>query len=376
MAGKVLHLIDSGGLYGAERMLLTLVAEQKRQGWEPMILSAGELHIDEKPIEREARRLQLPVQRWRMKPGFNLRDSLAIIRWARSEGYDLLHSHGYKFNVLMGLWPRGVRRLPMVTTLHGYIKAPLFTRSWLYEALDRLFLDRMSCIVLVAEAMVRQIPAFLQRSEKLAIIPNGLDLSNLMAMSGQPLEPAISTKVADSAPLILGIGRLSREKGFDLLIPAFAQLRNAMPRARLIIVGEGKERAALEALVSEYKLTDAVDLPGYFQNVPALMARADLLCMPSRTEGLPITLLEAMAIGLPVMVTDVGEMATVLGQGQGGDILRETGPDALAAAMEGYLQDPERRAANVAWSRERVRTDYSGEVMAQHYIAAYEQVVR
>ena len=132
MGLKVLHLIDSGGLYGAEKMLLSLVKEQLKTGLEPMILSAGELDVIEKPIEAEAKRLGLPVIPWRMKPGLNLKESFKILRWAKKNRYDLLHSHGFKFNVLLGIYPERVRKIPMIATLHGYVYAPRFSKLWFY----------------------------------------------------------------------------------------------------------------------------------------------------------------------------------------------------------------------------------------------------
>ena len=91
MGLKVLHLIDSGGLYGAEKMLLTLVAEQVKMGLSPMILSAGEMGITEKALEIEAKRLGLPLCIWRMKPGFNFKESLKILRWAKTHKFQVLH---------------------------------------------------------------------------------------------------------------------------------------------------------------------------------------------------------------------------------------------------------------------------------------------
>jgi hypothetical protein len=109
MGLKVLHLIDSGGLYGAEKMLLSLVQEQLKQGLDPMILSAGEPGTDEKPIEAEARNKGLPVTAWRMAPGLNLKESWKILKWAQDNKYQLLHSHGFKFNVLLGMYPAWIR---------------------------------------------------------------------------------------------------------------------------------------------------------------------------------------------------------------------------------------------------------------------------
>lgn len=131
MGIRVLHLIDSGELYGAEKILTSLVKEQLKQGFKSMILSAGYPNISEKAVEAEARRKGLPIAPWRMKPGRNLKESWKILKCARVNGYNLLHSYRYKFNVLFGMYPKSVRRIPMVSNFHGQIHAPLFSKLWL-----------------------------------------------------------------------------------------------------------------------------------------------------------------------------------------------------------------------------------------------------
>ncbi|MBS3804740.1 MAG: glycosyltransferase, partial [Oleiphilaceae bacterium] len=265
MTIKVLHLIDSGGLYGAEKMLLALVSEQIKQGLEPMILSAAEPDIEHKALETEARRLGLPVIPWRMKPGFNLRDSLAIIRWAQSEGYEVFHSHGYKFNVLIGLWPERIRKIPLMATLHGYVKAPRFTKSWLYESLDRLALRQMRCVVVVAEAMKKDIPRGLAESGSVRVIPNGLDTALLEKAANEPLESELASFFENHEPVVLGVGRLSPEKGFDRLIEAFKAVKDRHTDAGLVIIGEGNQRKSLEQGIRKLGLTDSVIMPGYYE---------------------------------------------------------------------------------------------------------------
>ncbi|MBZ0333694.1 glycosyltransferase [Marinobacter sp. AL4B] len=380
MSIRVLHLIDSGGLYGAEKMLLTLVAEQIKQGLAPMILSAGGPGQSEKPIEAEATRLGLPVTPWRLKPGFNLSGAWEIIRWAKHNGFQLLHSHGYKFNVLMGLWPESIRSLPLVTTLHGYIKAPRYTKSWLYESVDRLALKQMKAVVLVSEAMKQQIPKAISGSDKVAVIPNGLDTEAVRKKAQNPLSENFTGFLGKHSPVLLGVGRLSPEKGFDGLICAFSQLRRDHPRAGLIIIGEGAMRSELERQAEELDLSSCLLLPGYFDDVPALMARADLLCMPSRTEGLPITLLEAMASGVTIMATDVGEIGRVLGKTQGvakgGMILPQGDDSVLLESLTAVMSDPKAWDRAKAWSRERVQADYSSNAMARGYSSVYQQALR
>lgn len=374
--GKVLHLIDSGGLYGAEKMLLTLVSQQLAMGLSPMILSAGELDVGDKAIEIEARRLGLPVHPWRMRPGFNPSEALRILRWAQAEGYELLHSHGYKFNVLMGMWPAFMRRLPMVATLHGYVKAARYTKAWLYEALDRLVLRRLNRIVVVSEAMRFDIPPGIARSSLLTVIPNGLDTESLRESASTPLPEDLQTFIDNHHPVLLGVGRLSHEKGFERLVGALSMLKSRFPGIGLMLIGEGRERQALTDQIVAEGLQQQVIMPGYCNTVPALMAASDVLCMPSRTEGLPISLLEAMALELPVVASNVGEIGAVLGNDFGGYLVDATESASVAKSIVECLSDEAERGKRVAWARSRVERDFSGEAMFRSYMAIYEQVLQ
>jgi len=372
---KILHLIDSGGLYGAERMLLTLVREQVAMGLSPMILSAGEPELAEKPLEVEARQLGLPVKAWRMAPGFNLWGAQELIRWARQEEYQLMHSHGYKFNVLMGMWPESLRKIPLITTLHGYVRARRFTKAWMYEGLDRLVLAQMCQVVLVSEAIRFQIPKRLARSNRVSVIMNGLNTVSTCQAAATPLLPMLDTFLPDRGPLILGVGRLSPEKGFDRLVDAFREFHSQYPNSALIIVGEGRERPRLEQQIADYGLTNYVRLPGYVAEVASLMKRASVLCIPSLTEGLPIALLEAMSLGVPVVASDVGEIGNVLGQGEGGLVFRYESPLALADTLIAAINDRSTTESRIRWSKQRVEEDFSGRAMMEHYLNIYRQVL-
>ena len=372
---KVLHLIDSGGLYGAEKMLLALVREQINLGVNPVILSAGEPAQPEKPLEQAAREQGLPLISWRMKPGFNLTGARQIWRWAQDEGFDLMHSHGYKFNVLMGLWPESIRKIPLITTLHGYVRAPRFTKSWLYEGVDRLALGRMRQVVLVSESMKNQVPGAIGRSPKAAVIPNGLDARRILADAEAAVPENIQDFAKTHSPLLLGVGRLAREKGFDCLIKAFSEVKRSFPSAGLLLIGEGVQRALLERQTHELVLDEAVMMPGYLGNVPGIMKRSDVLCMPSLTEGLPITLLEAMTVGLPIVASDVGEISEVLGAGKGGRVIRAETPGSLAKEVISVLKESEQSADRAQWSRQRIERDFSSHAMAEKYLRVYQRAV-
>lgn len=368
---KVLHLIDSGGLYGAEKMLLALVKAQLSQGLEPMILSAGELTIPEKPLEIEAKRLGLPVIPWRMKPGLNIGESHKILKWAVANEYDILHSHGFKFNVLLGSYPKPLRRIPMVATLHGYVHARRFTKMWCYELLDRFAIRFLQGVVLVGESMKKELPARLSSSQKVRVIPNGLDIEAICFQADQIVDRSTEEFIESHSPIVLGVGRLSQEKGFLRLVEAFRVVCERFENPGLVIVGEGKQRDNLEARIIELKLSNKVLMPGYCSNVPCLQRRSDLLVMPSLTEGLPITLLEAMAVGTPVLVSPVGEMPAVLDRGEGGYVLPQDWDfKQLGTHIVNVLSDGQRQL-KADRSSKKVATHYSVEAMQKSYRDVY-----
>ncbi|MBN7768873.1 glycosyltransferase [Marinobacter daepoensis] len=372
---KVLHLIDSGGLYGAEKMLLALARQQQRQGLSPTILSAGEPGMGDKPLEAEALRMGVSVKPWRMRPGFNLKGAREVLQWAQDNQFDLLHSHGYKFNVLMGLWPRALRRLPLITTLHGYVKAPRYTKSWLYELLDRRILPRMQQVVVVSDTMKGLIPQSLVASNSVSVIANGLATEVVLENSHAPVDQALNAFFSRHQKVVLGVGRLSREKGFDRLIHGFARIAQTDPSTGLLIVGEGAHRTVLEQLVSELNLEDKVFLPGYVANVSAVMAKASVLCLASHTEGLPITLLEGMNLGVPVVVSAVGDMPAVLGEGCGGTVLEDLSAKPLSEALSEAMAQGRKVKESTSWARERVQNSYSDTAMAENYLRVYRKVL-
>ncbi len=312
---KVLHLIDSGGLYGAEMMLLNLVEEQVKSGLYPLILSAGTPRVTEKPLESEARKRGLPVKTFHMKAGINPYKALQIIKFANKEGFNIMHSHGYKFNILIGMMPKFIKKIPLITTLHGYTGVRGFSKLRVYQMLERILLGYLDGVIYVSHEIKKNpiLKGFSAKNE--AVILNGVNASRII--SGVSDNNAVTIQDffpnKDNNCICIGaIGRLSQEKGFDLLIDAFSDLVINYPQLRLIIIGEGSLRSQLEHKISAYNLQDKIKLPGFVNPVYRLMKDLDGLVMPSYTEGLPITLLEACILKLPIVASRVGSIEEVL----------------------------------------------------------------
>ena len=133
---------------------------------------------------------------------------------------------------------------------------------------------------------------------------------------------------------LLAVGRLGAEKGFDMLIAAMCILRDRGVAARLRIAGEGPERPKLEAQIAAHSLGGIVELLGYQAGLSSLYRAADFFVLSSRTEGLPIVLLEAMAYGTPVIASAVGEVPTVLDDGRCGWLIEHLSADDIARDSE------------------------------------------
>lgn len=367
---KILHIIDSGGLYGAERMLLGLATQCRRLGHTVTVGTIVAPDDTEDALGDAALACGLPLKQFRMQDGLNLRGARDILRYADQQGFEIIHSHGYKANILLALVP-GRRRQRMVCTLHGWASIGRRDRLWFYEELDRRLLWRFDRVVVVSEPM-RKVASRHVGPDRLVVIPNGIQFPG----HGAPIDAARIPPVrSGTEPVrILAIGRLSYEKGFERLVEAAKILSVAGMNLIITIAGEGDGRAGLERQIADAGLHDQVRLPGYIRDVNALYKDADLFVLCSRTEGLPLVLLEAMSLGLPVIATPVGEIPTVLGQGQFGCLLEDDSPQSLADGIRHVTGSLHAHSADVAASAiAHVRAEYSAETMAYRYCRVYAE---
>jgi glycosyltransferase involved in cell wall biosynthesis len=180
-------------------------------------------------------------------------------------------------------------------------------------------------------------------ADRVHVVVNGVDVDALTERATEPSPVALDP----DRPTVLAVGRLTGHKGFDLLLRASARVRGAGHDHELVVLGEGPDRPALEALRTELG-ADHVRLPGFVDNPAALLARADLLVSSSRTEAMPLTLLEALALAVPVVATDCCEGSRLLlDDGRHGALVAPESVDALADALTAHLTDqrPLRHAA-------------------------------
>jgi glycosyltransferase involved in cell wall biosynthesis len=375
---RVLHVIDSAGLYGAERVILELASELQTLGHASVIVSIGLPGSEEKPLERAARERGLQLRLVRMAAGPSLAGMLRLVRLIRDERADIVHAHGYKPDILLGFLPRWVRFAPLVATVHGYTYVGGLSRMALYCWLDRAALRRADSVVFVHHGMTAM-PGFSRVQERRRrVIENGIPLASdsptFSATETSTLDEEIVRFCGQGSVVVGAMGRLSREKGFDALVRALAEVVRDRSDVVGLILGEGEQRAMLERLVDDLGLRGRLLMPGYRSNATDYLRLFDVFALPSLTEGLPIVLLEAMQAGVPVVATRVGGVPSVLDDGRGGLLVDPGDWRALASAMRRCVDDRALAAQRAAHSLVEVSSRFSSLAMTKRYVELYRQV--
>lgn len=370
---RILHLIHSEGVYGAELILLYLAREQQRAGHEPFIGSMRDPGTPQTALEARAAAWGLRVVPIRIAPRPTPGVIRKLLRTISEHKPDVLHSHGYKADILLGPLPRRVRG-PMLATLHGWTGGHLFSRKRLYESLDRLALRRLDAVVVVTRSML-VLPALRRIKEaRRRVVENGIPpLADRLLDAGSTALPATLVNFAMRSPTLVAIGRLSAEKGFTQLVQAFARARaEGGSHHQLLIVGEGPERARLTSRIDALGLRDVVLLAGYVEGADRLLSEAAGFVMSSFTEGMPLVLLEAMQWRVPILATAVGAIPEILDAGRYGRLVAPNDLGALTEGLNAMMSvDSD---AQVEAAHHLVSERLTSERMSRGYLAAYEAI--
>ena len=295
---------------------------------------------------------------------------LPLARYLRKERPRVLLSSMSHANIV-AIWARALSRVatPVIVTVHNTLSVTsrnaAIARGWAWPLLIRAFYPRADAIVAVSRdaaddlARTARIPR-----ERIEVIYNPVITSSLREQAGRtPDHPWFAP---GQPPVVLGVGRLTPQKDFPTLIRAFAELRRCQS-ARLVILGEGNERPALTALVSELGLQSDVALLGFRDNAAAYMARSAVFVLSSAWEGLPTVLIEALAAGARVVSTDCPSgPREILQDGQLGALVPVGDPVALARAISDTLEQPNGKVPPEAL------VPFTGEAALEHYLRLIE----
>jgi len=252
-----------------------------------------------------------------------------LLAICRRERVALWHGHDYKSNalglLLQQFWP-----MRLVTTVHGWVHET--RRTPLYYWIDRLCLPRYELVICVSEDLRERCLACGVPPERCVLIENAIDTAEFSRhlSVGQAKE---RLGLPAERFLIGSVGRLSAEKGFDVLIRAVHQLLKAGADVELLIVGEGDERPSLEALIAELGVGQRCRLLGYRSDLRELYQALDLFALSSYREGLPNVILEAMALEVPVVATRIAGIPRLVRNGETGLLVTPGDVQDLAQAV-------------------------------------------
>jgi glycosyltransferase involved in cell wall biosynthesis len=343
---RVVHVRSAQGLYGAERSLLALAAATEPP-FEPLVVSLIRPGRED-ALGAAARRMGIPGARVDAPGRLSPSAIGPLVRLARG---GLLHAHDYKA-LALALVAGALARTPVVATFHG--DTGHLARVVLYERLARRAARLTVAVAATSGPLAAAIRAAAPRTP-VHVIPNGIAVGPLPT-PGDRAFARQALGLPPHAPVVAFVGRLSPEKAPEVLLRAVQGTG-----LRLLVAGEGALRPVLEAEADPAQ----VRFLGFLPDVGPVLAAADVLALPSRTEGLPMAVLEAMAAGVPVVASAVGALPEVLGDGAGmlvpaGDVA------ALRQALES-LSAPEVRSRLASAARRRVEFRYGAAAMARSY---------
>jgi glycosyltransferase involved in cell wall biosynthesis len=341
-----LHLITRLSLGGPSLNTIDSVLALDRAGWRT-ILAVGsveeEISVLDQARSRGCRIVFLPALTREVSPAKDLRALWQVFRLIKRERVTLVHTHTSKAGFL-GRLAAWLARVPVVVhTPHGHVFYGYYGRrlTALFVGLERLaawLTDRI--VVLTERGIEEHLARGIGRREQFRVIPSGVDLERIR-LSARPYEMARSRLGVDSEThLIVGLGRLEPVKGFQLLVKALPAILSGVPSARLLLVGEGSLRPALVNDARALGVADRLTFVGAQPEGATFLAAADLVVVPSLNEGMGRVLVEAMALGRPVVATRVGGIPAVVVDGETGRLVAPDDPAALARAVNELLKDP------------------------------------
>ena len=284
---------------------------------------------------------------------------------------DIWHAHDYKTN-LLGLMLQRFHPMRLVTTCHGWVE---FTpRTRFYYRCDRWSLPRYERVICVSDDILGECRSYGVSEEKSILIENAIDTDQFRrSVSIEAAKERLGWPPGRF--LVGGAGRLSDEKGFDILIRSIRDLVDRGLDVGLVIAGDGKERGALNQLVGELNLQDRVRLVGFQSDLRPLYEAMDVFALSSRREGLPNVMLEAMALETPVVSTRVAGVPRLIADGDNGLLVELNDQAALTAALERALLQPELRNKLAAAGRRTIEERYSFALRMKKVAAVYDELL-
>lgn len=378
---RVLRLFSRLNVGGPSVHVILLTAGLEDRGYETRLVIGQESPREGNLFDLAARKgvdcIALPGLGREVRPWRDLRALIGLYRMMRRFRPQIVHTHTAKAGMLGRLAARAARVPVVVHTFHGHVLRGYFgpLTTAFYRAVERRLGASSDVLVAVSDAVKRDLVALgVAPAAKIRVIPLGLDLEPLASTL-----PRGSLRreagVPDGAPLVGIVGRLAPIKDVGTFLRAAAAVRAAIPAARFAVVGDGEERAPLEAERTRLGLDDCVFFHGWRRDMAAVYGDLDVVVNCSRNEGTPVALIEALAAARPVVATRVGGTPDLLGEGRRGLLVPAGDAAALAAGIVDALRGSEAVLARAREGQAYVLAHHSSRRLVDDIDALYRELL-
>ena len=362
---------------GPDKTVLLSAARHDRARISTVVAYIRGAHDDQFTIADRARDLGLTFYEIIEQGKFDLRVLRAIRDIMARHDINLIHAHDYKTDLLAYLVRLVLRRRPLalLSTAHGW--ALLSTRGALYRRLDLRLMRRFDHLIAVSHATQKGLVAAGVPASAISVIYNGIDTDTWsLRQANADLRNTLGQE--RHFPVVGYVGRITPEKDLHTWLHAAALVKRQYPQARFVLVGDGKDEILLhelQRLAAGLGIADQVLFYGYQENPKPFFAMFDIFMLSSVTEGLSNSILEAMAMGLPTVVTKVGGNEELVIDGQTGHLVPQGDVAGLAQAVISLAQHDQSRRDMGQAGRRRVESEFSFTGRLQRIESLYERVV-
>jgi glycosyltransferase involved in cell wall biosynthesis len=374
---RLLQVITRLNVGGPARLVVHLNRALQGRGFECRLVTGTEGPSEGRIDPGTERVTTIPALRREISPRHDLAAATALDRLVRAWRPDIVHTHLAKAGALGRIAARR-RSVPVtVHTFHGHVLDGYFPRpvARAFLAAERGLAKRTTALVAVSDAVRDELLALgIGREEQWHVIPVGLELDGLLGTPPARTKARRGLGLPTAGKVVGIVGRLVPIKDHETFLRAAARLVREREDVAFVVAGDGEERAVLEARAREL-LGDRVVFLGWVQDLAALYAALDVVVLTSRNEGTPVSLVEAGAVGRPVVATRVGGVPDVVADGETGTLVPPGDPAATAAAIGRLLDEPALAKAMGEAARASVPSRFSADRLVDDLAALYEHLL-
>ena len=364
---------------GAEKVVLSLIKNITCELFElvPIIFTKPSLinNIFSKELDKTSKRYHtIFVNSYKIKYLNPLVNIIETYKLLKKDNLNLIHTHGYRADVI-GISLAKLMGLPVVSTCHGFISNDI--NLALYNKLDRFVLRFAHKIIAVSIGIKNDLIRSGINESHLLMIQNAVEVNSNLELFIQNRRNKRQEYNLTEKEFVIGyIGRLSEEKGVKYLIEATSMLNDLNRFIRVLIIGEGPQKKELEDLVKKVNMEDKIFFVGFQSDIENWLPAIDVFVLPSLTEGTPMSLLEAMANGIPVVASAVGGVPQVVDSGKNGILVAPGKPEEIVDAVNRLYQDETLRKTVHEEGKKTIELKFNASKWIKQIEAEYLKIIQ